>query len=75
MSGPNRSIQKPGKGLFGWLGRQVGYVSRAVKTDPAVIVKRERVEDRTDPRTPGVVYRRTVVDEVRVVNRDGRDKG
>ena len=25
----------PGKGLLGWMGRQVGYVKKAVKTDPA----------------------------------------
>ena len=25
----------PGKGVFGWLGRQVGYVKQAVKTKPA----------------------------------------
>lgn len=24
----------PGKGMFGWLGRQVGYVKKAVKTAP-----------------------------------------
>ena len=24
----------PGKGLFGWFGRQVGYVKKAVKTKP-----------------------------------------
>ncbi len=24
----------PGKGVFGWLGRQVGYVKKAVKTKP-----------------------------------------
>jgi hypothetical protein len=25
----------PGKGLFGWLGRQVGHVKKAVHDDPA----------------------------------------
>jgi hypothetical protein len=24
----------PGKGLFGWLGRQVGHVKKAVQVDP-----------------------------------------
>ena len=31
------SDKLPGKGLFGWLGRQLGYVSKAVRTDPAVV--------------------------------------
>jgi hypothetical protein len=29
------SDKLPGKGLLGWLGRQIGYVSKAVRTDPA----------------------------------------
>lgn len=28
------SDKLPGKGLFGWFGRQVGYVKQAVKTKP-----------------------------------------
>jgi hypothetical protein len=27
----------PGKGLFGWLGRQVGHVKKAVGTDPKAL--------------------------------------
>src|SRR5215218_7059661 len=27
----------PGKGLLGWLGRQVGYVKKAVQVDPAAL--------------------------------------
>jgi hypothetical protein len=27
----------PGKGVFGWLGRQVGYVKKAVRTKPAAL--------------------------------------
>lgn len=60
----------PGKGLFGWLGRQVGYVSKAVKTEvvappkPPVTVYREaRVAEAPHPTEPGVVLRRTVIDE------------
>lgn len=26
--------QRPGEGVMGWLGRQVGYVKKAVKTKP-----------------------------------------
>lgn len=61
----------PGKGLFGWLGRQVGYVSKAVKHDPAVVAKKERVEEKTDPHHPGLVFRRTTTDEVRRLPSDG----
>ena len=60
-----RGDDKPGKGLLGWLGRQVGYVTKAVKTDPAVVAKREHVEEKTDANHPGVVFRRTIRDEVR----------
>jgi hypothetical protein len=56
---------KPGRGFLGWLGRQVGYVTAAVKHDPERVAKREAVEEKRDPDTPGLVYRRTVVDEVR----------
>lgn len=31
----------PGKGLFGWFGRQVGYVKKAVSTNPAALPKPE----------------------------------
>ena len=55
----------PGKGLFGWLGRQIGYVSSAIKTDPAVVARKESVEEKRDPDHPDLVFRRTTVDEVR----------
>jgi len=29
----------PGKGLFGWLGRQVGHVKKAVQTEPKALPK------------------------------------
>ena len=61
----SQQSDKPGKGLLGWLGRQVGYVAKAVKTDPAILAKREHVEEKSDPNHPGVVFRRTVTDEVR----------
>ena len=34
------SDKLPGKGLFGWFGRQVGYVKKAVRADPARLAKR-----------------------------------
>ena len=32
----------PGKGLFGWFGRQVGYVKKAVKTKPTAVPPAKR---------------------------------
>ena len=55
----------PGQGLFGWLGRQVGHVKKAISTDPAVVAKQESVQEKRDPKQPGLVFRRTTVDEVR----------
>ena len=55
----------PGKGLFGWLGRQVGHVAKAVRYDPESVAKRQSVEERRDPAHPDLVFRRTVTDEVR----------
>ena len=59
----------PGKGLFGWLGRQVGYVSKAVKTPPAVTPPAKRSEPQSAPPppaeapTPAVLYRHDEVQE------------
>jgi hypothetical protein len=36
------SDKLPGKGLLGWLGRQVGYVRHAVKTTPSASVPAKR---------------------------------
>jgi hypothetical protein len=63
-----------GKGFFGWLGRQVGYVKKAVQTDvekpalaPAppeqVLYKNATIEETSDPRNPNVKLRRTIIDE------------
>lgn len=68
--------QLPGEGLWGWLGRQLGYVTRAVKTEvneageeQVVVHRQERVEEKELPGQQGVVLRRTTTDEV-VVKRD-----
>ena len=57
---------RPGKGLLGWLGRQVCYVRRAVKSDvTARVVYREgQVEEAPHPTQPDLTLRRTIVDEV-----------
>jgi len=57
----------PGKGFFGWLGRQVGHVKKAVTTDPGgpkTVFRENRVEEKHLPDQPGVKLRRTVIDEV-----------
>ena len=79
------SDKLPGNGLFGWLGRQVGYVKKAVRATPAslpeppkpsaaqsppsVIYREGRVEEADHPTQPGVKLRRTVIDEV-IVNKE-----
>jgi len=57
----------PGAGLFGWLGRQIGYVKKAVKSDPAgakKVYRNESVEEQVLPSDPKVKLRRTTIDEV-----------
>ncbi len=59
----------PGSGFLGWLGRQVGYVRRAVRSDPAaskVIYRDGKIEEAEHPQQPGVKLRRTTIDEVLV---------
>jgi hypothetical protein len=66
---------KPGKGLLGWLGRQVGHVRKAVRTDvtalPRVVKRRRQVRQATLPDCPEVTLRRTIIDEV-IVKKRGR---
>jgi hypothetical protein len=64
----------PGRGLWGWLGRQFGYVKKAVDADvqtpakaneqPTVIYRKDHVQEAVVPEQPGVKLRRTVIDEV-----------
>ncbi len=61
----------PGKGFFGWLGRQFGYVSKAVERDPAgpqTIYRISSVEEKPLPDDPTVRLRRTTIDEVIMEN-------
>jgi hypothetical protein len=71
---PKKSAAKPDS-LLGWLGRQLGHVKKAVKTDvtkpppkpeakPKVIYRDNKVEEAEIPTQPGVKLRRTVIDEV-----------
>lgn len=69
MTLPTPSNPKPGKGLLGWLGRQVGHVRNALKADvaaPATIYRDKKVEEKPLPQNPNVKLRRTVIDEVLV---------
>jgi hypothetical protein len=59
--------EKPGTGLWGWLGRQIGYVTKAVKTDvagPKVVYRENTVNELPHPADPAVKLRRTVIDEM-----------
>ncbi len=80
---PDQPDNLPGTGFLGWLGRQIGHVAKAVKTDveppadaspPSKIVYREcTIEEKESPVDPNVKLRRTIVDEV-VVSKDGSNK-
>ena len=71
----------PGKGIFGWLGRQVGHVKKAVKTTP-VQVQKKRDDSVTDTAadnnaaksakcSPGVIYREDKVEEAELPDQPG----
>ena len=67
MPDPNAGEPLPGKGFFGWLGRQFGYVSKAVQHDPPgakTIYRVSSVEEKPLPDDPKVRLRRTTIDEV-----------
>lgn len=62
----------PGNGFLGWLGRQVGHVAKAVRTDvvpptPTTVYRTNHVQQVPHPTRPNVILRRTTVDEVVVV--------
>jgi hypothetical protein len=64
------SDRLPGKGLFGWLGRQIGYVSKAVRTDPAATPAPRTGQDQAERTKPPagepageVLYRQGQVQE------------
>jgi hypothetical protein len=69
----NEKNQLPGNGFLGWLGRQVGHVTKAVKTDvtapsppPAskIVYRDCTIEEVPSPTDPNVKLRRTIIDEV-----------
>jgi len=61
-----------GKGIFGWLGRQVGHIEKAIRTDVSpekVAYRNHKVEEAEHPQQPNVKLRRTTIDEVIVARR------
>jgi len=56
----------PGNGLLGWLGRQIGYVARAVRKDVTreTVYRDQAVQEAQLPQNPQVKLRRTTIDEV-----------
>jgi len=58
--------ERPGNGVWGWLGRQFGYVKKAVKADVTkqIVHRQEKIEEAKLPEQPNVTLRRTVIDEV-----------
>ena len=61
-----------GKGIFGWLGRQVGHIKKAVQTDVSaqkIAYRNHKVEEASHPEQPHVKLRRTTIDEVIVQKR------
>lgn len=58
--------QLPGKGFPGWLGRQIGYLKRAVRADigSKTVYREQKVEEANLPQEPNVRLRRTTIDEV-----------
>ena len=80
---------KPGDGVFGWLGRQIGHVKKAVQTsveteaeqqaqgDPEtqVVYRKDSVQEAPHPENPDLKLRRTVIDEVIVEKKSLEEKG
>jgi hypothetical protein len=56
----------PGKGLFGWLGRQVGHIRKAVRGNVGhkKIYENRTIEEAALPQNPNVKLRRTTIDQI-----------
>ncbi len=68
-------MSKKPDSFLGWLGRQVGFVSTAIKTDvtkpqeskapaPGIVYRADNVEEAPHPAQPNMTLRRTTIDEV-----------
>lgn len=67
--------QQPGRGFFGWLGRQIGYVRKAARSrvGDKVVHRQTSTHEAQLPEQPGVKLRRTVIDEVIVEPRKEKE--
>jgi hypothetical protein len=54
----------PGKGLFGWLGRQVGYVKKAIHVVPAKPMAITPCAQPSAENPPPVLYQNQKIEEV-----------
>jgi len=87
---PTKAEHRPGHGFLGWLGRQVGYVSKAIKAPvggsgtppPAapveppgkVVYRNDTVSEAPHPDDPNLKLRRTIIDEVVVDPKSDAEK-
>ena len=75
-------MSKKPDSFLGWLGRQVGFVNKAIKTDvtkpppepqqtkvPDVVYRADNIEEVPHPAQPNMTLRRTTIDEV-IVKKD-----
>lgn len=55
-----------------WLGRQVGHVRKAIRTQVGrqVVYRQDKVDERPHPANPNIILRRTTTDEVIVKQAD-----
>jgi hypothetical protein len=66
---PSNPTNSSPKGFLHWLGRQVGFVKKAIETDvstpgPKTIYRDTKIEEKHLPQDPNVKLRRTIIDEV-----------
>jgi len=58
-------VAKKKESLMSWLGRQIGHVTKAVKTPvPEVVYRKQTVQEAKVEGKPDHLLRRTTVDEV-----------
>ena len=82
-------MSKKPDSFLGWLGRQVGFVNKAIKTDvtkppeppeppelkePKIVYRADKVEEAPHPADPSLVLRRTTTDEIIESDADDEQK-
>jgi len=60
------NVHPPGKGFMGWLGRQVGHVTKAVKAEVGskIVYRESKMMEVSHPDDPSLTLRRTTTDEL-----------